>query len=407
MVHDLTKRQIIRKLLDPDIPKVYYELLYIGFNILVGMSLSESFLPILADILDPSGVLVGLVVSAWFISRIFIEIPSGIISDRIGRNKILIIGLGMSLVGPILCSQAQHIYFLILGRGIWGMGTALYFMSNMALLMDILPTSTRGKALGIFQGIEFIGSFIGAPLGAWLSTYISFTGVFHVTTIFTFISLLIAFRSKDIRKIKVDKKPVTKFNLKQISISLRNWSIVIVCLNNFFRMFMRIGLYRTVLLLYLNKDLGLSVVHIGWIVGMRIAGMIIFLFIAGILSDRFGRKPVLVVGFIISGISLFFYIISENLPFLLLTSFIGGIGDGLDMTTLMALLTDITPKDARGIVVGLFRTFQDIGGSIGPLIFMMMYTGLGQFTPFYFGISICILNIFFVTRIRVPEVSEV
>lgn len=138
---------------------------------------------------------------------------------------------------------------------------------------------------------------------------------------------------------------------------------------------------------------------------MRIAGMIIFLFIAGILSDRFGRKPILIVGLIVSGISLLFYILSDNLLFLLITSFIGGIGDGLDFTPLMALLTDITPKDARGIVVGLFRTFQDIGGIMGPLIFMMLYTRLGKLTPFYLGISIYILSIMLVTRIKVSDIS--
>ncbi len=122
-----------------EMPKVYYELLFIWFSIMMGMSLSSSFLPILADNLDPSGVLVGMVVSAWFLSRIFMELPAGIISDRIGRRRLLVLGLGMSLTGPLLCSQATNIYILIIDRSIWGMGTALYFMSNTALLMDILP----------------------------------------------------------------------------------------------------------------------------------------------------------------------------------------------------------------------------------------------------------------------------
>jgi MFS family permease len=384
----LIKKKIIQSLYNPDIPKVYYELLYIGFSIVMGMSLSASFLPILADSLDPSGVLVGLVISAWFLSRIFIELPAGIISERLGRSKVIVTGLGMSLLGSFLCSQAQHIYVLILGRGIWGRGTALYFMSNMALLMDILPASTRGKALGIFQGTEFIGSFIGAPLGAWLSTYLSFTGVFYVTTLFTIISFVIAFRSKEIRSIAPRKKGAS-LNLEQISTSLRNWTVITVCVINLFRMFMRVGLYRT------------ARAHIGWIVGFRIAGMVIFLFIAGVLSDRFGRKPVLVAGYIMSSISLLFYSISVSLPFLFLTSFIGGISDGLDMTTLTALLTDIAPIDARGAVVGLFRTFQDIGGFMGPLLFMMVYMRFGQLAPFYTGIILCFLNIILVTRIKI------
>ena len=76
---------------------------------MAGMSLSSSFLPLLANNLDPSGVFVGLVFSSWFFSRIFIEIPAGIISDRIGRRRLLVIGLAMSFLGPIICSQANHV----------------------------------------------------------------------------------------------------------------------------------------------------------------------------------------------------------------------------------------------------------------------------------------------------------
>jgi MFS family permease len=153
-------------------------------------------------------------------------------------------------------------------------------------------------------------------------------------------------------------------------------------------------------LLYLNKDLGFSVTEIGWIVGIRVAGMVIFLFIAGILSDSLGRKSVLILGFIFSGISFLLYGFTKNLLFLLLTSFIGGIGDGLGMTTLMALLTDIAPLNARGVVVGLYRTFQDIGGFIGPLIFIMVYMKFGHLISFYFGVILCILNIILVNRIK-------
>lgn len=57
-------------------PRIYYELLFIGFSIFLGMRLSGAFLPILAKDLDPSGALVGYVISAWFLARVFIEIPS-------------------------------------------------------------------------------------------------------------------------------------------------------------------------------------------------------------------------------------------------------------------------------------------------------------------------------------------
>lgn len=67
---------------------------------MTAMSLSASFLPILADKLDPKGVLVGLVVSVWYLSRMFIELPAGIISDKFGRRRLLLTGLSLSVLGP-------------------------------------------------------------------------------------------------------------------------------------------------------------------------------------------------------------------------------------------------------------------------------------------------------------------
>lgn len=389
-----------RNLFDSDIPSIYFELLYIGFSIMTGMSLSSSFLPILANNLDPSGVLVGLVVSAWFFSRIFIEIPAGIISDRVGRRRLLVFGLALSFFGPIVCSQANHIYILIFGRAIWGMGTALYFMSNMALLMDILPSVSRGKALGVFQGFEFIGSFIGAPIGAFLATYISFTEVFYVTAFFMLTSFIIAFKSKNITNLKREDKKETQLNLRDLTKSLQNWNIIIVCFCNLFRMFNRQGIYQTVLQLYLNQVLGLSVSDIGWVISMRVAGMVLFLFIAGSLSDQYGRKPVLITGYVVSALALFAFSRANSLLLLLFSGLLAGAGDAFDLTTLMALLTDIAPTSARGVAIGLYRTFQDIGGFLGPILFMLVFTRFNPHTTFYLGALLSFINIILVTRIN-------
>ena len=388
------------KLLGPDIPVVYFELLFIGFSIMTGMSLSSSFLPILANTLDPSGVLVGLVVSSWFFSRIFIEIPAGIISDRIGRRRLLVLGLAMSLFGPIICSQANHIYILILGRAIWGMGTALYFMSNLAILMDILPASSRGRALGIFQGFEFIGSFIGAPIGAFLATIFTFTQVFYFTAFFMLVSFAIAYMSRNIRSLENENITMTQVSLGEILGNLKNLNIILVCLCNFFRMFTRFGMYQTVLQLYLNQILGLGVGDIGWVISMRIAGMVLFLFVAGSLSDRYGRKPVLVTGYIISGVALFAFSRSESLIFLFFSGLLAGAGDALDMTTLMALLSDIAPESARGVVVGLFRTFMDVGGFLGPIIYVLAFKQINAVSTFYLGIILSFINILLIARVN-------
>jgi MFS family permease len=70
------------------------------------------------------------------------------------------------------------------------------------------------------------------------------------------------------------------------------------------------------------------------------------------------------------------------------------------MSTLTALLTDITPENVRGGAVGLYRTFMDVGGFTGPIAFMMMFTEIGTFTPFYFGIAMFLVTTFLISRVK-------
>jgi len=386
-------RRIAERLAPSAMPAVYWELIFVGFAIMMGMSLPASFLPILAEGLDPSGVLVGLVVSAWFFSRIFLELPAGLISDRIGRRRLLIFGIALSCLGPILCSQANNIWLLIIGRGVWGMGTAFYFMNNTTLLMDILPSNIRGRALGLFQGIEFVGSFIGAPIGAFLSIYMSFNQVFYFTLLLTVISLIIAWRSGGMKSVEREVVRKQQPSLREVMKTLGDRGILIVCLSTALRMLIMQGIFQTVFQLYLNLDLTFAVSAIGLILSARIAGQIISLVSAGILSDKVGRIPVLFVGFVVCGVILFAFTLTNSYPLLLVLGFVEGLGEGFGLTTLIALLTDIAPPSVRGGAVGLFRTFQDIGGFAGPILFMVLYNGFGPLAAFYVAAAVNVVNV--------------
>ena len=70
------------------------------------------------------------------------------------------------------------------------------------------------------------------------------------------------------------------------------------------------------------------------------------------------------------------------------------------MTTLLSLLTDIAPPNARGGAIGLYRTFMDIGGFIGPIAFMIVYTSVSFTSTFYLGAAISLMAVLLSVTIR-------
>ncbi len=374
-------------------PKVYFEMVSAAFTLITSMSLSAAFLPLFARELDQSGVLIGLVSSAWFISRIFTEIPSGMMADRFGRYRLMVGGLALSASGAFSCSMANTIYLLILGRALWGLGTSLFFMTSSAIIFDLFKSSRRGRALGTYQGTEFIGSFIGAPIGGYIATILDYRSVFLVSTLLAFCSFLIVLLSggvqrRDVKNIELS--PVS--SLRECLPGFKKKTLTTIYINSFFRMLVMVGVAGTVFPLYLNLQLGVSVELIGLIISMKRAGMIVATVISGYLSDRFGRKPIIALGFLLEASSLYAYTLFYTFDALLALGFLEGSSNGMILTSLMVLLSEAVPSKYRGSAIGMYRTFMDLGGFVGPLLFMIAYDWLEIYPTFILAAGILLSN---------------
>jgi len=387
-------------------PRVYFELMLAGFTVVMGMSLSASFLPIFANDLDPSGVLVGFVVSAWFFSRIFTELPSGVLSDQLGRRKLLVGGLALAAGGAFTCSAANSIYLLIIGRGLWGLGTALFFMSNTALILDLFQSSMRARALGTFQGIEFIGSFMGAPIGGFVAGIIGYRKVFLLAFALMLCSFSVAFTSKGLRRIGTETSGPSTSSIKEVFSRLRSWDLTVTCISSFSRMLIMQGAISTVFPLYLNHQLRISVEHIGVIFSLRTAGHIIATVSSGYFSDKVGRKPMIISGLAIESACFYSYTLLPSSELLLLIGFFEGFGGGMVFTSLIVLLYEVVPSESKTSAIGMYRTFMDLGGFLGPLFFMLPFTSLGSSATFLSAIAIIVLNIALLMTIKSKTRSE-
>jgi DHA1 family multidrug resistance protein-like MFS transporter len=388
-------------------PRLYYELISVGFSLILAMGLSSAFLPLLSWELDPTGVLVGFVTSAWFLARIFTELPSGFLSDRVGRRRLVLFGLALSVAGTIACATSRSIYQLILGRALWGLGAAFYFTNNTALMFDMFQPDRRGKAVGTLQSIEFIGSFIGAPIGAIVATWFGYYSVFYVASAMTALSLSIAFSSKGLRRLGgAPSEGRTAISTGEAIRGLRNWGLIVVCSVVVSRMLVIQGVMSTVFQLYLNQVLLYDVATIGLIMTIRTAGFCVTAFLSGRMVDRLGVKPVISMGLLVEGVCLALYSATGSMTVIAAIGLLEGMGGGMISVTMIVLLSRVVTPRMRGTAIGLYRTFMDLGGILGPIVFTFLYDFVGKATPFLVSSVLLIANIAPVISVRQRHMLE-
>lgn len=371
------------------------------------MGLSSAFLPILSWELDPTGVLVGIVTSAWFLARIFTELPSGFLSDRAGRRRLVLFGLALSVAGTLTCATSPSIYQLILGRALWGLGAAFYFTNNTALMFDMFEPSMRGKAVGTLQSIEFIGSFIGAPIGAVIAAWFGYYSVFYVASLMTLSSFLIALFSKRLKQ--VADRPREGFaatSAREALKGLTNWGLLVICSVVMSRMLVVQGIMSTVFQLYMNQILSYDVATIGMVMSVRTAGFCTATFLSGRMADRLGIKPVIIGGLLVEGTCVILYSATSSLTNIFLVGLLEGAGGGMISVTLIVLLSKVANPNTRGTFVGVYRTFMDLGGILGPVVFVFVYDYVGRSTPFLAGGALLVANIALVISVRKHHMLE-
>jgi len=325
------------------------------------------------------------------------------LADWFGRRRLLVGGLAISAVGAFTCSTANLIYLLILGITLWGMGTGFFFMSCSVIVFDLFKSKVRGQALGTFQAIVFIGSFIGAPIGSFMVHIAGYSGVFIVASVLIVCSFFVAYLSKGLKQLDIKNvNQKASLSLKEILPGVKNWSLTSVYINSFTRMLIWMGITGTVVPLFLNLELGINVELISLVISSRTGSMILATAISGHMSDKAGRKPMIVLGMLMQACSLYAYTLAASFEVLVFIGLVEGFGCGMVLTSSMVLLSEIAPPKLRGGAIGIDRTFISVGGFFGPLFFMVIFYQLGAYFTFISAISVIAVSIAFILTIKAP-----
>ena len=141
------------------------------------------------DLEEATPFLIGVAFGAYGLTQGLLQLPFGMWSDRAGRKKVIVIGLGLFIIGNLLAAAADSIYLMIIARFL--QGTGAISSTVFALVADLTRPEVRTRAnaaMGVSIGTAFAIAFIAAPfLGEWLGL----EGMFGMIAIFSVVSLVL------------------------------------------------------------------------------------------------------------------------------------------------------------------------------------------------------------------------
>lgn len=161
-----------------------------------------------SDLEGATPALIGFAIGAYGLSQALLQIPFGLLSDRVGRKRMIYIGLVLFAAGSVLAGAADSIYVVIAGRILQGAGAIASVL--MALLSDLTREEQRTKAMatvGISIGLSFSVSLVMGPLlgAAW-----GLSGIFYTTAVLAVLALVVVARvvpTPHQHKVSADTRP--------------------------------------------------------------------------------------------------------------------------------------------------------------------------------------------------------
>ena len=378
----------------------YYLLCIVAFLSMLSIMVTNPISSIFAKEIGATGIWIGYAVSGYWISRVVLEIPSGYISSKFGYYKPMAFGLLLTVLGNILLVFVNNPLHLVLIRALKGFGAPFFFAVSMTFIINLFDAEKRGRAMGIFQGIEFIGQIIGAGLSGAMVENLGWQGGFVLAMTLSLLALILFVVPPYIRKETITGPTKEPLKVSEVLGILRNKTIIIIAIATLAEFIMSTGLLMTIIPLYANETLGFSLGDVGYIMGARSIGFVIAMFTMGAISDRLGRKPVMLFG--LSATSILVIVMSFFTSFISIAAIIALIGftSGAIWIVGPVITAEAVDPMKRGAAIGAYRTFFDLGSFIGPILMTAVMTEYNVRSTFYLASGLMILTIPLVIRLR-------
>jgi len=346
----------------------------------LGNSMLIPVLPSMEKELSITSFQTSMIITVYSIVAIFLIPVAGYISDHIGRKKVIIPSLLIAAVGGLISWWAAwkltDAYWLILvGRALQGVGAAGAMPIVLPLVGDMFKSEDDvSSCLGLIETSNTLGKVLSPILGAFLAGFIWYLPFFSIP-VFCIISVILMILLVKCPKSNEEPIPFKQFftNIKKTFTEKGRWLYAIFFIGGIL-MLVLFGI-----LFYLSetfeKEYGIKDLKKGFFLALPLGALCLASFISGkiIKKNKVLMKRITLISIIVAAISIGALWFSIKLWYMITMFLITGIGIGLSLPCLDALITEGIEKKERGTISSIYSSMRFIGVAVGPpLIAVLM-----------------------------------
>ena len=346
----------------------------LGFGIIVPVT------PIYARTFGVSEAAIGLVVAIYGLGRFLFSAPVGQAADWFGRKRTIFAGTLLTCAGSLLCGLAGDFTQLLIYRFIAGIGSTTVITGTQIVVADVASRENRGRMMSTYQGFFSFAVGVGPSVGGVVALLAGPRAPFFVFAILTLVAGAIALtqlpETGGRKAPTVDSAVLPPANPHVVRQLLTNVGFLCVALVTFQAAFTRTGAIFSVVPLMGVERIGLDPATIG--LALTVGNMINLatITVAGVLVDRYGRKPVIVPSCLLSACAFLGFAYALNYPVFVLSAALWGIGAALGGSA-AAYAADQAPPGGNGVTLGIYRMLSDAGYVIGPALLGLVADRVG------------------------------
>jgi DHA1 family multidrug resistance protein-like MFS transporter len=327
--------------------------------------------------------LIGVIVAASTITGVLLKLPSGALSDVLGRKRMMVLGALFFAAPPFLYPFVYDPWSLLELRFVHGFATAIFSPVASAYVAGLAETG-RGARLGWFSSANDIGATAGPLIGGFVLYFTaSYSATYLLVGAFGVLTLIVVLLLPDVdRPVRAAKTLAARAaEFRQGIAEVLRTPPIFVAAGIEAVMYLGYGAFLGFLPIY-AKNVGLNDAQIAIVFGAQLAVAMVAKPIAGRVSDRVGRIPVIVIGLLLCAAALPMIFRSESLTVFVLVAPLLGVGVGAVTPVTNALIADLSSVRRLGAAMGVFGTIWDIGEAAGPMIAGFLIGDLGYTSTF-------------------------